>query len=73
MRRLYEAFDGHAGVCLQINVPGVVATHDTNLLENDAGVEELTLEQTMREWDAQPLRLAFRGFEAKTIKLVVAK
>jgi alpha-mannosidase len=75
--RLYEAFGGHACVCLQINVPGVAAAYATNLLEDDAGAEVLTLEQTTGEWGEQPgklsLRLAFRGFEAKTVKLVLAK
>jgi alpha-mannosidase len=75
--RLYEAFGGHACVCLQINVPGVTAAYATNLLEDDAGAEELPLEQTTGEWGEQPgklsLRLAFRGFEVKTVKLVLAK
>ena len=78
--RLYEAFGGHASVILQINVPGVTAAHATNLLEDDgagAGAETLALEQTTGEWGEQPgeqsLRLAFRGFEVKTIKLVLAK
>ncbi|KAH9965647.1 glycosyl hydrolases family 38 N-terminal domain-containing protein [Russula compacta] len=76
--RLYEAFGGHASVILQINVPGVTAAHTTNLLEDDgAGAEALALERTTGEWGEQPgelsLRLAFRGFEVKTIKLVLAK
>ena len=75
--RLYEAYGGHACVCLQINVPGVTAAYATNLLEDDAGAEALVLEQTTGEWGEEPgkqvVRLAFRGFEAKTIKFVLAK
>lgn len=75
--RLYEAYGGHACVCLQINVPGVTAAYATNLLEDDAGAEALALEQTTGEWGEEPgkqvVRLAFRGFEAKTIKLVLGK
>jgi hypothetical protein len=29
------------GVSIQINVPGIVTTYETNLLEDDAGVEAL--------------------------------
>jgi alpha-mannosidase len=75
--RLYEAYGGHACVCLQVNVPGVVKAYATNLLEDDDGAEEIPLEQTTGEWGEQPgrfsLRLSFRGFEAKTVKLVLAK
>ncbi|KAI0287851.1 glycoside hydrolase family 38 protein [Russula brevipes] len=75
--RLYEAYGGHATVGLQINVPGVTAAFLTNLLEDDAGAEALALERTTGEWGEQAgelsLRLAFRGFEAKTVKLVLAK
>jgi alpha-mannosidase len=78
--RLYEAFGGHASVYLHVNVRGVVAAYETNLLEDDAGLEALALEQTAGE-DVGPrsketvsvIRLAFRGFEVKTIKLVLAK
>ena len=78
--RLYEAFGGHASVGLQIDVGKVVAAYETNLLEDDAGLEALTLERTSCEEGGQRLsdeavsiRLAFRGFEVKTIKLVLAK
>lgn len=74
--RLYEAYGGHACVNLQVNVPGVTAAYATNLLEDDAGAEALALEETTGEWGEEPgkqvLRLAFRGFEAKTIKLMLA-
>jgi alpha-mannosidase len=75
--RLYEAYGGHASVRLQINVPGVVSAYETNLLEDDAGLEALALEPTAGEGGQQQsgeslsIRLAFRGFEVKTIKLVL--
>jgi len=78
--RLYEAYGGHASVGLQINLPGVVSAHETNLLEDDAGAEALALERTTGEeggqqqsGEALSIRLAFRAFEVKTIKLVLAK
>lgn len=76
--RLYEAYGGHASVTLQINVPeSVVAAYETNLLEDDAGAESLSLERTTGEWGEQPgelsVQLAFRGFEVKTVKIVLAK
>jgi hypothetical protein len=51
------------------------------LLEDDAGAEALALEQTTGEEVEQKrsketvsvILLAFRGFEVKTIKLVLAK
>ena len=78
--RLYEAYGGHATVSVQINVPGVVAAYETNLLEDDAGAEALKLDQTTGEGEGQrqsaeslSIRLAFRGFEVKTVKLVLSK
>jgi alpha-mannosidase len=78
--RLYEAFGGHASVGLQINVGRVVAAYETNLLEDDVGEEALALERTTGEEGVQQqsgetvsIRLSFRGFEVKTIKLVLAK
>ena len=79
--RLYEAYGGHATVSVQINVPGVVAAYETNLLEDDAGKEALTLERTttgegegqQSSGETPSIRLAFRGFEVKTVKLVLSK
>jgi alpha-mannosidase len=78
--RLYEAYGGHTTVGIQINVPGVVAAYETNLLEDDAGAETLTLERTTGEGEGQrqsgqtlSIRLAFRGFEVKTVVLVLSK
>lgn len=77
--RLYEAYGGHASVALQVNVPGVVAAYATNLLEDDEGAEALALEAPDAAHAAAPLQggvvipLKFRGFEVKTVKLVLAK
>jgi alpha-mannosidase len=70
--RLYEAFGGHASVELLINVPDVVAVYETNLLEDDAGAEALALEQ-QQSGESVSIRLGFRGFEVKTIKVVLMK
>ena len=58
---------------------GVVAAYETTLLEDDVGAE-VALERTAREEDghqqsgeAVMTRLAFRGFEVKAIKLVLAR
>ncbi len=80
--RLYEAYGGHASVFLQVNVPGVVAVFATNLLEDDEGAEELGALDAPKAGtppEELPLTggifvpLSFRGFEVKTIKLVLAK
>ena len=78
--RLYEAYGGHASVSLQVNVPGVTAAYSTNLLEDDDGAEALALEAPTAGAAEEPplsgglvIPLAFRGFEVKTIKLVLAK
>ena len=79
--RLYEAYGGHASVSLQVNVPGVVAAYSTNLLEDDDCAEALALEPPSTGEAAQKpllsgglvIPLAFRGFEVKTVKLVLAK
>jgi alpha-mannosidase len=76
--RLYEAYGGHASIGLQINTPQkVVAAYETNLLEDDAGAKSLAIETTTGEWNEGPgeplLRLVFRGFGVKTIKIVLAK
>ena len=80
MLRLYEAFGGYTSVGLQIDVGKVVAAYEMNLLEDDAGLEALALDRTSCEEGGQRLSdeavsiwLGFRGFEVKTIKLVLAK
>jgi hypothetical protein len=61
-----------AGQCAR-----VVKAYAMNLLEDDNGAEEIPLEQTTGKWGEQPgklsLWLLFHGFEAKTVKLVLAK
>jgi alpha-mannosidase len=76
--RFYEAYGGHASIGLHINMPKrIVAAYETNLLEDDAGAKSLALERTTGEWSERRgdplLRLVFRGFEVKTIKVVLAK
>jgi alpha-mannosidase len=73
--RLYEAFGGHAQARLRIsNYLPVVRAYTINLLENGDEDNELN---TMRADDAQTtaavLKLDFRAFEVKTVKLVLAE
>jgi hypothetical protein len=58
---------------------GVVAVYETNLLEDDVGAE-VALERTAGEEgghqqsrETVTIRLASRGFEVKTTKLVLGK
>ncbi|KAI6019052.1 glycoside hydrolase family 38 protein [Pisolithus microcarpus] len=69
--RLYEAFGGHGHAELRIarNVH-VLAAYMTNLLE-DTKVE-LALSRDIQGDGASTLDLEFRGFEVKTVKLVLA-
>jgi hypothetical protein len=77
MLQLYKAYGGHACICLRVNVPGVIKAYAMNLLKDDNGAEEIPLKQMTGEWGEQLgkllLRLSFCGFEAKTIKLMLAK
>ncbi|KAJ6573329.1 glycoside hydrolase family 38 protein [Mycena sp. CBHHK59/15] len=74
--RLYEAFGGHAQTQLRIaGGLGVEAAYLTNLLEDTAEDTELSLLRTdgasvgpARELG---LDLTFRGFEVKTVKLIL--
>jgi alpha-mannosidase len=67
--RLYEAYGGHAKVRLRISGHLRVSKAIlTNLLEDE--VDELNLLSTDNEEDATTfIRLNFRGFEVKTLKL----
>ncbi|KAJ3513202.1 hypothetical protein NMY22_g15114 [Coprinellus aureogranulatus] len=80
--RLYEAYGGHGTVALKVSrhVP-VVKAFITNLLEDHE--EELDIEK-IREQDKSSLTISdyeggaritlkFRGFEVKTVKLVLGK
>ena len=70
MLRLYEAFGGHAAVKLRFAPHlSVVRVLVTNLLEDE--VEELSVYQT--EDACSVVKLAFHGFEVKTVKLVLGK
>jgi alpha-mannosidase len=71
--RLYEAFGGHAQANLRISdhLP-VVKAFTTNLLEDED--EELYILRAKEDGDNSGtiLSLNFRGFEVKTVKLVLA-
>nr|GAT45299.1 glycoside hydrolase family 38 protein [Mycena chlorophos] len=71
--RIYEAFGGHAQAQLRIaSGLGVEAAYETNLLEEVKGegakVLSLTKHHDGRELG---LDLSFRGFEVKTVKLIL--
>lgn len=69
--RLYEAFGGHARAQLKIanHIP-ISRAFVTNLLEDEG--EELNLLRTNDSGgEAALVTLDFRGFEVKTVKLVV--
>lgn len=71
--RLYEAYGGHGRANLKVasHVP-IRKAFVTNLLEDDGG-EELNIMRTDdSEETGATLRLDFRGFEVKTVKLVLA-
>ena len=80
MLRLYEAYGGHARADLRVagTLP-VVAAYATNLLEDDAGAEPLEFVRTPGDNAAEEtaadyvVPLEFRGFEVKTVKLVLAR
>lgn len=72
--RLYEAYGGHATVRLLIsNSVGIDKAIITNLLEDDNGNElafVATAEEASRGY-SHYLKLSFRGFEVKTVKLTL--
>ncbi|ETW79602.1 glycoside hydrolase family 38 protein [Heterobasidion irregulare TC 32-1] len=74
--RLYEAYGGHARADLRVagTLP-VVAAYATNLLEDDAGAEPLEFVRAPGDNAAADyvVPLEFRGFEVKTVKLVLAR
>lgn len=69
--RLYEAFGGHAQAQLKIsNHLPVVKAFVTNLLEDEQ--DELNITRTSLYDDGNSVvKLTFRGFEVKTVKLVL--
>ena len=70
--RLYEAFGGHASAVLRINdaLP-VSAAFETNALEEEAHKESRRLDFVRGGKGGLELKLEFRGFEFKTVKLVL--
>jgi alpha-mannosidase len=75
--RLYEAYGGHAHARLLISrhLP-VVKAFTTNLLEDED--EELYVLRSSSDYSSDgdsgcALSLSFRGFEVKTVKLVLGK
>ncbi|KAJ7846613.1 glycoside hydrolase family 38 protein [Mycena olivaceomarginata] len=70
--RLYEAFGGHAQTQLRIaGGLGVEAAYETNLLEDVAEGAVCTLRSTDGVENELGLNLTFRGFEVKTVVLVL--
>lgn len=69
--RIYEAFGGHAQAVLRVNGAfNVAKAYETNLLEDD--LKELNLVGRDGEEGDVEVKLDFRGFEVKTVKLVLA-
>ncbi|KAF8346661.1 glycoside hydrolase family 38 protein [Amanita rubescens] len=83
--RLYEAFGGHAKARLRVTgyfAPYVSAAYETNMLEeNEKGLKVLragdegfaTSGTGAEDGSAVLLDLNFRGFEVKTVKLVIQR
>jgi alpha-mannosidase len=69
--RLFEAYGGHGSVTLKVNrhIP-VAKAYATNLLEDHTHDLEL-LQLTEEHGGGAVVKLDFRGFEVKTIKLVL--
>lgn len=71
--RLYEAYGGHA--LAKLNIASHLAVKKafvTNLLEDELQELNILRADDTEETDAV-LKLDFRGFEVKTIKLVIGK
>ncbi|KAA1467023.1 hypothetical protein DENSPDRAFT_876986 [Dentipellis sp. KUC8613] len=69
--RLYEAYGGHALVKLHVaSSIAVQEAYVTNLLEDDIGAEPVELANAAQA--GVTAQLSFRGFEVKTVKLVLA-
>jgi len=73
--RLYEAYGGHATVRLLIStLVGVEKAIVTNLLEDDNDDElgfTATVEEEADQGYSHFIKLSFRGFEVKTVKLTL--
>ena len=70
--RLYEAFGGHAQVRLIVSghLP-VLKAFTTNLLEDEDEALYILRSSDPADCSGSTLSLSFRGFEVKTIKLVL--
>ncbi|KAH7922134.1 glycoside hydrolase family 38 protein [Leucogyrophana mollusca] len=70
--RLYEAFGGHAQVKLKV-APRVHVTraYTTNLLEDHKAELQVRMAEGEGDRNSALLNLEFRGFEVKTVKLVI--
>lgn len=68
--RVYEAFGGHANATLRISGAfGVTKAYTTNLLEET--LDELNIFRARDDDEDIEVKLDFRGFEVKTVKLVL--
>ena len=69
--RIYEALGGHAQAFLRINGAfGVAKAYSANLLEDN--LEELAITRVKDDESDVEVKLNFRGFEVKTVKLVLS-
>jgi len=68
--RMYEAFGGHAHAQLRIasHLP-ISKAYLTNLLEDEG--DELNVTRTNGPEETMALQLDFRGFEVKTVKIII--
>lgn len=73
--RIYEALGGHAQAFLRINGRGleVAKAYETNILEDN--ISELGIFSASDEVGINDIeiKLDFRGFEVKTVKLILGK
>ena len=80
--RIYESFGGHARAFLRISgALGISKAYETNILEDEVGEDETvkTLDVTHDVTDEKgkegegdvEIKLDFRGFEVKTVKLIL--
>jgi alpha-mannosidase len=70
--RIYEAYGGHVQV--NLHVTGSLcaqAAYSTNLLEDDGSARDLALIHAADASGSAVVQLTFRGFEVKTVKLVL--
>jgi alpha-mannosidase len=71
--RLYEAFGGHANVNLRIaGHLDVFKAYTTNFLEDDEDELNIMRAEDVQGQDGALVKLDFRGFEVKTVKLILS-